>query len=385
MLYYLPMKNNLNKKSLALHKKLQGKISTESKHPLEKLEDWNLLYTPGVGAVAQYVSKHPDQAQDYTIKKNTIAIISDGSAVLGLGNIGPLGALPVMEGKSAIFKTMAGINAFPIVLNTQNTKEIIMTIKNIAPTFGGINLEDFSAPHCFEIEEALKKELTIPVMHDDQHGTAIVVLSGIINALKVTKKKKEKIHVVIVGAGAAGTAITKLLILYGIQNIIVTDSTGIIHKKRKGIIGYKKDLAHITNPKQTTGTLMDAVVGADIIIGVSGPNTITAEHIKKMNAQPVVFALANPTPEIMPDEAKKAGAYIITTGRSDFSNQINNALVFPGIFKGALQNKVQKITDIIKIKAAKKIASLVKKPSPDYIIPPVTTKGLTDAVAKVIK
>lgn len=385
MLYYSSMMNHLDKKSLTLHKKLQGKITTEPKHSLEKLEDWNLLYTPGVGTVAQYVAQHPEQAREYTIKKNTVAIISDGSAVLGLGNIGPLGALPVMEGKCAILKAVANINAFPIVLNTQDPKQVIETIKNIAPTFGGINLEDFSAPHCFEIEETLKKELNIPVMHDDQHGTAIVVLSGIINALKVVKKKKENIQIVIVGAGAAGTAIAKLLVLYGIKNVIITDSTGIIHKKRAGISGYKQELANIANPKQITGTVADAVAGADVIIGVSGPNTITTEHIAKMNTQPIVFALANPIPEIMPSEAKKAGAYIIATGRSDFDNQINNALAFPGIFKGALKNNVQKITDEIKIKAAEKIASLVKKPTPDCIIPPVTTKGLADAVAKVIK
>lgn len=384
MIYYYSMKN-IPEKALALHKKLQGKLSTEPKHSLEKLEDWNLLYTPGVGTVAQHVAQNPDQARDYTIKKNTVAVISDGSAVLGLGNIGPLGALPVMEGKCAIFKAVADINAFPIVLNTQDPKQVIETIKNIAPTFGGINLEDFSAPHCFEIEETLKKELNIPVMHDDQHGTAIVVLSGIINSLKVVKKKKENIQIVIVGAGAAGTAIAKLLVLYGIKNVIITDSTGIIYKKRTGISGYKQELANITNPKQITGTVADAVVGADIIIGVSGPNTITAEHITKMNTQPIVFALANPIPEITPSEAKKAGAYIIATGRSDFNNQINNALAFPGIFKGALKNNVQKITDEMKIKAAEKIASLVKKPTPDCIIPPVTTKGLADTVAKVIK
>lgn len=384
MIYYYSMKN-IPEKALALHKKLQGKLSTEPKHSLEKLEDWNLLYTPGVGTVAQYVAQHPEQARNYTIKKNTVAVISDGSAVLGLGNIGPLGALPVMEGKCAIFKAVADINAFPIVLNTQDPKQVIETIKNIAPTFGGINLEDFSAPHCFEIEETLKKELNIPVMHDDQHGTAIVVLSGIINALKVVRKKKENIQIVIVGAGAAGTAIAKLLVLYGIKNVIITDSTGIIHKKRTGISGYKQELANITNPKQIAGTVTDAVIGVDVIIGVSGPNTITAEHITKMNTQPIVFALANPIPEIMPSEAKKAGAYIIATGRSDFNNQINNALAFPGIFKGALKNNVQKITDEMKIKAAEKIASLIKKPTPDCIIPPVTTKGLADAVAKVIK
>lgn len=379
------MKKNIRKEALELHKKLKGKLNVTSKVSLKKRENWSLVYTPGVGAVAEYLAKHPEQAHSYTIKNNTVAVISDGTAVLGLGNIGPFGALPVMEGKAAIFKEMAGINAVPIVLNTQDTKEIIQTIKNISVTFGGINLEDFSAPHCFVIEDELKKSLSIPVMHDDQHGTAIVVLAGLINAAKVTKKNIFDMKVVVIGAGAAGTAIASLLVLYGIKNVIVSDSKGLLSKKRTGLSKYKKQLVQKTNPHSISGNLENAIIEADVFIGVSGPKTIHPNHIKMMAEKPIVFALANPTPEIDPELAQKSGAYIIATGRSDFPNQINNALVFPGIFRGALDHKVPAITDEMKIKAAENVAKMITRPTPSSIIPKVTAKGLVDQVAKAIK
>ncbi|MDD3693828.1 MAG: NADP-dependent malic enzyme [Candidatus Pacebacteria bacterium] len=379
------MKKNIGKEALELHKKLKGKLNVTSKVSLKKRENWSLVYTPGVGAVAEYLAKHPEQAHSYTIKNNTVAVISDGTAVLGLGNIGPIGALPVMEGKAAIFKEMAGINAIPIVLNTQDTKEIVQTIKNISVTFGGINLEDFSAPHCFVIEDELKKSLSIPVMHDDQHGTAIVVLAGLINAAKVTKKNIFDMKVVVIGAGAAGTAIASLLVLYGIKNVIVSDSKGLLSKKRTGLSKYKKQLVQKTNPHSISGNLENAIIEADVFIGVSGPKTIHPNHIKMMAEKPIVFALANPTPEIDPELAQKSGAYIIATGRSDFPNQINNALVFPGIFRGALDHKVPAITDEMKIKAAENVAKMITRPTPSSIIPKVTAKGLVDQVAKAIK
>lgn len=378
------MKKNIGKEALELHKKLKGKLNVTSKISLKKRENWSLVYTPGVGTVAEYLAKHPEQVHSYTIKNNTVAVISDGTAVLGLGNIGPFGALPVMEGKAAIFKEMAGINAIPIVLNTQDPKEIIKTIQNISVTFGGINLEDFSAPHCFAIEDELKKSLSIPVMHDDQHGTAIVVLAGLINAAKVTKKNIFDMKVVVIGAGAAGTAIASLLVLYGIKNVIVSDSKGLLSKKRTGLSKYKKQLTQKTNPYNISGKIEDAVSGADVLIGVSGPKTIHPNHIKMMAEKPIVFALANPTPEIDPDLAQKSGAYIIATGRSDFPNQINNALVFPGIFRGALDHKVPAITDEMKIQAAENVAKMITKPAPSSIIPKVTAKGLVDQVAKAI-
>lgn len=379
------MKKNIGKEALELHKKLKGKLNVTSKVSLKKRENWSLVYTPGVGAVAEYLAKHPEQAHSYTIKNNTVAVISDGTAVLGLGNIGPFGALPVMEGKAAIFKEMAGINAVPIVLNTQDPKEIIKTIQNISATFGGINLEDFSAPHCFAIEDELKKSLSIPVMHDDQHGTAIVVLAGLINAAKVSKKNIFDMKVVVIGAGAAGTAIASLLVLYGIKNVIVSDSKGLLSRKRTGLSKYKKQLTQKTNPHNISGKLEDAVSEADVLIGVSGPKTIHPNHIKMMAEKPIVFALANPTPEIDPELAQKSGAYIIATGRSDFPNQINNALVFPGIFRGALDHKVPAITDEMKIKAAENVAKMIARPTPSSIIPKVTAKGLVDQVAKAIK
>ena len=379
------LKKDYAKMALALHKKMHGKLEVVSKKKLVTKDDWSTMYTPGVGDVSSHLATHPKDAREYTMKRNTVAVISDGSAVLGLGNIGPIAALPVMEGKCAILKEMADINGFPIVLDTQDTEEIIKTIINIAPGFGGINLEDISAPRCFEIEERLKEALDIPLMHDDQHGTAIVVLAGLINAIKVVKKKFKNIKVVVVGAGAAGRAITLLLVKAGIRNGIVTDSVGVIYKGRKGMAQYKNDLAKVTNPENCKGIVADAVLGADVIIGVSGPGTITKAHIESMAKDAIVFALANPISEIKPDDARSAGARIVATGRSDYANQVNNSLVFPGIFRDALDRNVTKITDEIKLAAAKKIAGLVKKPTADEIIPKVTTPGLMKAVASVVR
>ena len=385
LLYYPDMKNDLSKKALALHKKLGGKIRIVPTVPVRNRNDLSLVYTPGVAAVSSFLAEHPEKAREYTMKGRTVAIISDGSAVLGLGNIGPLGALPVMEGKAALFKTFAGVDAMPIVLNTQDTDAIVNTIINIAPTFGGINLEDISAPRCFEIERRLIETLDIPVMHDDQHGTAIVVLAGLINAFKVTGRKIEKTKIVISGAGAAGTAIAKLLKLAGAADITVLDSKGIIGPWRTDLNSHKQELAGLTKSHIAAGGLSDALTGADVLIGVSGPNLATAEDIRLMNKKAIVFALANPTPEIMPDEAKRGGAAVIATGRSDFPNQIKNSLAFPGIFRGALDHKVRRITDEMKLKAAKAIASLVKKPTTTKIVPDMFDKKVPLAVAKVIR
>ena len=378
-------KKDYNQLALKLHKKLHGKLEVVSKGPLKTRDDWSTMYTPGVGAVSAYLAKHEREAREYTIKRNTVAVVSDGSAVLGLGNLGPIGALPVMEGKCAIFKAMADVDAFPIVLDTQNTEDIIKVVKAIAPGFGGINLEDISAPRCFEIETRLKAELTIPVMHDDQHGTAIVVLAGLLNAAKVVKKDFRKLRVVIVGAGAAGRAIALLLLKAGITDLIVTDSNGIIYEGRSGLVAYQKELAKLTNMHRRQGQVLEAVEGADVIIGVSGPGTITRHHIEVMAPQAIVFALANPVPEIKPEDAKLAGAAVIATGRSDYPNQVNNSLAFPGIFRGALDRGVTAITDEMKLAAAFKIASLVKKPTAGEIIPSVMTPGLAKKVASVIK
>lgn len=379
------VKKNYDILALALHRKMKGKLATKVKGKLTTKDEWSTMYTPGVGAVAAHLAKKPNEARDYTIVRNTVAVISDGSAVLGLGNIGPMGALPVMEGKCAIFKEMADVDAFPIVLDTQDPEEIIRTVKHIAPGFGGINLEDIAAPHCFMIEERLKKELPIPVMHDDQHGTAIVVLAGLLNAAKVVGKKFENLKVVVVGAGAAGRAVSLLLMQAGITDLIITDSKGIIHKGRTGLPQYKKELALSTNPRHVEGEVIDAVTGADVIVGVSGPGTISKHHIECMAEKAIVFALANPIPEIKPDDAKAAGAMVIATGRSDYPNQVNNSLAFPGIFRGALDAGVRDITDAMKLAAAKKIASLVKKPTAGEIIPHVMTPGLAKKVASVIK
>lgn len=378
-------KKDYNKLALALHKKLHGKIEVVSKGRLSTRDEWSTMYSPGVGAVSTFLAKYPKEARNYTIKRNTVAVISDGSAILGLGNLGPVPALPVMEGKCAIFKEMADVDAFPIVLSTQDPEEIIAAIKAIAPTFGGINLEDISAPRCFMIEERLKQELDIPVMHDDQHGTAIVVLAGLINAAKVVEKKFESLKVVVVGAGAAGRAVTLLLRESGITNLIITDSKGAIYAGRPDLTGYKKELASITNSEKITGDVMSVIAGADVIVGVSGPGTIAPAHIEKMAPKAIVFALANPIPEIMPEDAKRAGATVVATGRSDYANQVNNSLAFPGVFRGALDRGVTKITEDMKLAAARKIASLVKSPTADEIIPSVMTPGLVKAVASVIK
>jgi malate dehydrogenase (oxaloacetate-decarboxylating) len=378
-------KKDFNKMALELHKKLKGKIEIKSKGALKTRDDWSTMYSPGVGAVSLHLSKKPQDAREYTIKRNTVAVVSDGSAVLGLGNLGALGALPVMEGKCAIFKEMANVDAFPIVLDTQDPEEIIRVVKAIAPTFGGINLEDISAPNCFYIENRLKAELSIPVMHDDQHGTAIVVLAGLINASKVVKKKLETLKVVVVGAGAAGRAITLLLLKAGIADITVTDSKGALHVGRPALEGYKRELAQATNPRKLEGDVMQVIEGADVIVGVSGPGTIAQAHIERMAKDAIVFALANPIPEIMPEDAKRAGALVVATGRSDFPNQINNSLAFPGIFRGALDSGVTEITDDMKLEAAKKIASLVKKPTAQEVIPSVMTPNLVKIVAGAIK
>lgn len=368
---------NLGTKAINLHRRYQGKLKTASKIPLRNLKDLSLIYTPGVAAVSSIIAKNKKQAQKLTWKGNAVAVISDGSAVLGLGNIGPEAALAVMEGKCVIFKEFADIDAIPLVLNTQDSEKIIETVKIIAPGFGGINLEDISAPRCFEIEERLKKELDIPIMHDDQHGTAIVVLAALINAAKVVKKKLTNLKIVISGAGPAGTATAKLLIKAGIKNITVVDSNGIISVKRQDLLPYKKELARITNPEKLTG--------ADVFIGLSRPNVLFASHIKKMAKSPIVFALANPIPEIMPDIAKKAGAAVVATGRSDFPNQINNALVFPGVFRGALDNQVHQITDKMKLKAAYALAGLIKKPTIQKIIPSIFDKRVVKSVSLAIR
>jgi malate dehydrogenase (oxaloacetate-decarboxylating) len=378
-------KKDYNKLALQLHKKLQGKITVEVKGALKTKDDWSTMYSPGVGAVSSHLAKYPKDARSYTWTRNAVAVVSDGSAILGLGNLGAIAALPVMEGKCAIFKSMGNINAVPIVLSTQEPEGIIAAVKAIAPSFGGINLEDIAAPKCFMIEERLKAELNIPVMHDDQHGTAIVVLAGLINAAKVVQKQLTQVSVVVVGAGAAGHAIVRLLQQAGITNIIVTDSKGALYKGRPGLEGYKRALAETTNHAQRVGDVQAVVGGADVLIGVSGPGTIASAHIAQMADRAIVFALANPVPEIMPEDAKRAGAMVVATGRSDYPNQINNSLAFPGVFRGALDYGVRHITDDMKLAAAKKLASLVKKPTAEEIVPSVMAPGLVKAVAGAIK
>ncbi len=377
--------NKTDLASLKLHKKKRGKIETKSKVYLKNKKDLSLAYTPGVGAVSSLLANNNDLAKDYTLKGNSVAVISDGSAVLGLGNLGAIGAIPVMEGKAILFKEFAGIDAFPICLDTQDTEEIIKTVKYIAPVFGAVNLEDISAPRCFEIEERLKKELNIPVFHDDQHGTALVVLSGLINSLKIKKLKKEKAVVVINGAGAAGTAIAKILIKYGFRYVTVLDSVGIISSERKDLNEAKKELASITNPRLSRGDLSSALVGSDIFIGVSKGNVLKKEAIKSMNEKPVIFALANPVPEINPLDAKKSGAFIVATGRSDFPNQVNNILAFPGVIRGALDSGVRQIDDKMLIKAAENLALSIKHPNSDKILPDPFDRKVVKLVAKAIK
>jgi len=376
---------DLKTKAINLHKRHQGKLKVASKIPLRNLKDLSLVYTPGVGAVSSLIAKNKKLVRDLTFKRNSVAVVSDGSAVLGLGNIGPEAALAVMEGKAVIFKEFADIDAIPIVLNTQDSEKIIEIVKAISPTFGGINLEDISAPRCFEIEERLKKELDIPVMHDDQHGTAIVVLAALVNAARVVKKKFSNLKVVISGVGPAGAATAKLLLKASIKNIIIIDSKGIISTKRQDLLPYKKELVKITNPKKLSGDCNKAIENADVFIGLSRPNVLFASDVKKMAKSAIVFAMANPIPEIMPDVAKKAGAAIVATGRSDFPNQINNALVFPGVFRGALDHQVRQITDKMKMKAAYALAGLIKKPNPNKIVPSIFDKRLVKTVAKVIR
>ncbi len=367
-----------------LHKKYRGKLEVRSKVPLTSRSELSLAYSPGVAEISRLIAKDKALAYTYTLKGNTVAVISDGSAILGLGNLGPEAALPVMEGKCALFKEFAGVDAFPICLDTQDEEEIIKTVKYLAPNFGGINLEDISAPRCFNIEARLKAELNIPVMHDDQHGTATVVLAGLINSLKIVGLEKEKVKLVLNGAGAAGDAIANLLYGYGFKNIIVIDREGAIHKKRPNLSEAKKRLAAFTNPQQLVGRLEDVIVNADIFVGVSAPGVLTSEMVKSMSNKPIIFALANPTPEIMPDEAKSAGAFIVATGRSDFPNQINNVLVFPGVFRGALDNKVKQITDEMLVRAAENLANLVERPNADLILPDPFDKRVAIAVSRAI-
>ena len=376
---------DVSARAIALHKKLGGKIRIMPAAPVRNRADLSLVYTPGVAAVSMLVAKDKSKAREYTMKGRMIAVISDGSAVLGLGNIGALGALPVMEGKCAIFKTFAGVDAFPLVLDTQEPEDIIATVLRVAPAFGGINLEEIAAPKCFEIERRLVEELNIPVMHDDQHGTAIVVLAALLNALKVVGKKIKTARIVISGAGAAGTATANLLHAAGARNITMLDSKGIIGEHRNDLTRHKIELSSFTNPDNRTGGLREALLGADILLGVSGPNLATAADIRLMAPKAIVFAMANPTPEIMPDEAKKGGAAIVGTGRSDFPNQINNSLAFPGVFRGALDHGVRKITTEMKLKAAHAIASLVKRPTTERIVPDMFDKRVAKVVAKAIR
>lgn len=373
-----------DQKALSLHKKFAGKLSI-SLRDIPTPETLKLYYTPGVAAVSRAIQAQPHKLPNYTWTNNLVAVISDGSAVLGLGNIGPEAALPVMEGKAMLFKYFAGVDAVPIVLNTKTPNETVAAIKAIAPSFGGINLEDIAAPQCFEIEERLKKELSIPVMHDDQHGTAIVVLAGLINAMKVTGRKLADAKIVVAGAGAAGTAIIKLLNLYAKPRIFAVDSKGIISPNRRDLNDEKKELLKFTNLSGIDGSMEDILQGADVFIGVSRAGLLTANMVRSMDKNPVIFALANPEPEIMPDAAKNAGAAIVATGRSDFPNQVNNALVFPGIFRGALDNGVSRITDQHKIKAAEALAGLVKKPSPKIIVPSVFDPRVVKTIAKHIQ
>lgn len=378
-------KVDYGKKSLAIHKKLRGKVGIYLKASIKNKEDLSLYYTPGVGAVSSYLATHKDKMREYTMKKNTVAVVSDGSAVLGLGNIGPEGALPVMEGKAMLFKALAGIDAIPLVLATQDPEEIIKTVKHIAPMFGGINLEDIAAPKCFDIEKRLQKELDIPVLHDDQHGTATIVLAGLINAFRVAGKEMKKSRIVIAGAGAAGNAIAELLLLYGVGDLMMVDSQGIICGERSDLNEYKKDLLKRTNTHRICGTLLAAFQGADAFVGVSKGGTVTAEHIQAMNERPIVFALANPVPEIFPDVAYRAGAYVVATGRSDFENQINNSLGFPGIFRGALDNNVRVITDQMLLQVAKNLSALIKRPTKNCIIPNTFDKRVVRVVAQAIR
>ena len=376
-----------SEKALEMHKQWNGKLETTAKAHVKSREDLAIAYTPGVAEPCKVIAKDPEAAYTYTMKANTVAVISDGSAVLGLGNIGALAAMPVMEGKSVLFKEFGGVNSVPICLDTQDTEEIIKTIVNIAPAFGGINLEDISAPRCFEIETRLKELLDIPVFHDDQHGTAIVVLAGIINALKVTGKKKENCKIVVNGAGSAGVAITKLLLTYGFPSITMCDINGIISKESPNLNWMQQQMTEVTNLEGKKGTLADALKGADIFVGVSAPNIVSQEMVASMNKDAILFAMANPVPEIMPDLAKAAGAKVVVTGRSDFPNQVNNVVAFPGIFKGALEGRATQITEEMKLAAANAIAGLVADEdlNENNILPEAFDPRVAETVSQAIK
>ncbi|MCI5609948.1 MAG: NADP-dependent malic enzyme [Roseburia sp.] len=377
----------IQEKALELHEKWNGKLETVSKTPVKSREDLSLAYTPGVAEPCKVIAKDKEAAYKYTMKANTVAVVSDGSAVLGLGNIGPYAAMPVMEGKAVLFKEFGGVNAVPICLDTQDTEEIIKAVTWLAPAYGGINLEDISAPRCFEIEERLKEILDIPVFHDDQHGTAIVVLAGIINALKVVGKQKENCKVVVNGAGSAGVAITRLLLTYGFTNVIMCDKVGIVDTTTQGLNWMQEKMAKITNPNHETGSLADALKGADIFVGVSAPNIVTPEMVASMAKGSILFAMANPVPEIMPDVAKAAGAKVVGTGRSDFPNQVNNVVAFPGIFKGALEGRATQITEEMKLAAANAIAGLVPDDelNEDNIMPEAFNPKVAELVAEAVK
>lgn len=377
----------LQEKALEMHREWNGKLETTAKAHVNSREDLSIAYTPGVAEPCKVIAKDKEAAYTYTMKANTVAVVSDGSAVLGLGNIGALAAMPVMEGKAVLFKEFGGVNAVPICLDTQDTEEIIQTVVNIAPAFGGINLEDISAPRCFEIESRLKELLDIPVFHDDQHGTAIVVLAGIINAMKVTGKKKEDVQVVVNGAGSAGVAITKLLLTYGFPHVTMCDKEGIIGEHSENLNWMQKEMAKATNLEKKTGTLADALKGADIFVGVSAPGIVTKEMVSSMNSDSILFAMANPVPEIMPDLAKEAGAKVVGTGRSDFPNQVNNVVAFPGIFRGALEGRATQITEEMKLAAAHAIAGLVPEEelSEDNILPEAFDPRVADAVSQAVK
>lgn len=374
-------------KALELHKEWKGKISTEAKCEVKTREDLALAYTPGVAEPCKVIHEDPKEAYTYTLKQNTIAVVSDGSAVLGLGNIGPEAAMPVMEGKAVLFKEFGGVNAFPICLKTQDVDEIVETVQRLEPTFGGINLEDISAPRCFEIERRLKETMNIPVFHDDQHGTAIIVLAGVINSLKLTGKKKEDCRIIVNGSGAAGIAISKLLLRYGFRHLVICDSKGIISRERENLNWIKKEMLEVTNLDNQNGTLADALVGADIFIGVSAPNSVTEEMVRSMNKDAILFAMANPVPEIMPDLAKAAGARIVGTGRSDFPNQVNNVLVFPGIFKGALEGKARQITEDMKLAAAEALAGIVsdEELNEEFILPEAFNPKVSEVVSAAVR
>ena len=378
------MAEKIFKESLAFHKKHRGKIEVRSKVPVRTSRDLSLAYTPGVAEACREIAKNPERIFDYTFRGNTVAVVSDGSSILGLGNLGAKAALPVMEGKALLFKEFGGVDAFPICLDTQDTEEIIKAVKLIAPVFGGINLEDIAAPRCFEIERRLRAELEIPVMHDDQHGTATVVLAAMINALKLRNLSPEKARVVLNGAGAAGSAVARLLLAYGFKNVTLADSRGAVYEGRDNMDPEKASLARLTNHERREGNLSTLLRGADIFIGVSRANLVTEEMVREMNKQPIVCALANPPPEIMPDLARRGGAFVVATGRSDFPNQINNLLAFPGIFRGALDRRIKQFEDKMFIRAAEAIARYVKRPTPEMIVPSALDRGVAKVVARAI-